>query len=136
MILYVDDNEIMIDWLRNVIEDAGYYYDAASDATIALYKLERLEYALVLIDIGLPDFPGDVLAERVKELAGDHGATPLVAVTGGEKLPPDRRHLFCDMLMKPFLPDDLKRVIHDFARPPVKDLHLTRPPAGMLPKGA
>lgn len=126
MILVVDDSEIIVDWLRIVIQGAGYYYDAASDATIALYKAERLSYALMLIDIGLPDYPGDVLAERIKQIPGPYGTIPMVAITGGEPLPPERRQFFLDVMHKPFLPHQLREAIQKYARPPVKDLHMAR----------
>lgn len=126
MILIVDDSDLILDWMRGVVERAGYYYDSASDATVALYKMERLDYALVITDLILPDFPGQVLARRIRALPEPKGSTPIVAMTGGQ--PPDEedKPLFRDCLRKPFLPDQLREAISTYARPPFKDLHAAR----------
>lgn len=126
MILIVEDNETIADWIRGVVQAAGYYFDAAIDANIALYKLERLYYALALIDIGLPDMQGDELARRVRSLPEPFCHTPLVGMTGGTFVDEPGREVFIEMLRKPFLPRDLRDLIQRCARPPVPDLHVAR----------
>lgn len=122
MILMVDDNEHIIEWAQAVIEGAGYYYDSAHDSRSALYKIKRLNYSLVLIDIGLPDYPGDVLAfQVVSELSTP---PPLIAITGGELVKAEG--LFVHFMLKPFNANELKNAIAKFARPPVKDLHIAK----------
>lgn len=124
MILIVEDSELIVEWMRGVVQDAGYYFDAAIDAHIALYKMQRLYYALVLIDIGLPDMQGDDLARVVKALPEPFGTTPLVAMTGGSYVEEGGPNLFTEVLRKPFLPGDLRDVILRRARPPGPELHI------------
>lgn len=124
MILVVDDSAEIIDWLREVVEGAGYYFDSARDANSAIYKISRIYYAMALIDIILPGSEhGDDLARRVKSLPSPYCETPLVAMTGG-LYQDGASELFIEMLRKPFLPKDLREVILRCARPPIPDLHL------------
>jgi CheY-like chemotaxis protein len=126
MILVVDDSAEYINWLRDVIEAEGYYYDAAPDATAALYKLEHLYYSMALIDIKLPGgINGDVLARKIKELPEPQCFIPLIGMTGGDYEPEDPSP-FIHLLRKPFLPRDIRSIISANALPPIKDLHATR----------
>lgn len=122
MILIVDDSEQILDWLRDVVQGAGYYYDSAVDARSAFYKMQRVYYALALIDIVLPDSTGSELATWIKGLPEPFSQTPLVAMTGSAFT--DDLGLFATVLQKPFLPRDLRSIIRRYARPPVRDLHL------------
>lgn len=126
MILVVEDSTLITDWLREIIQDEGYYFDAAIDGSSALYKMERLYYSLVFIDIGLPGpYQGDELAAKIKLLPEPYGSTPLIAITGAV-VPPESRSLFVDCLNKPFLPRDLRDFIERYAKPPIKDLHVMK----------
>ena len=76
MILIVDDMPEIVEWLVDAVRDAGYYTDCATDARSALYKLERILYALAIIDIRLPgSFTGNDVARAVKDCPS-HGPTP------------------------------------------------------------
>jgi CheY-like chemotaxis protein len=124
MILVVDDSTEIIDWLREVVEGAGYYFDAASDARSALYKLSRIYYSMALVDIILPGGEnGDDLARRIKSLPLPYRETPLIAMTGG-LYQNDAGELFVEVLRKPFFPKNLRDVILRCARPPTPDLHM------------
>lgn len=123
MILVVEDNELIIEWMRDEIQKAGYYFDEAVDANAALYKIGRLEYALILIDIGLPDMRGDELAKLIKEMPAPISTTPLVAMTGGTYSEDPGKEVFSAVLRKPFLPGDLREAIRIHARTPMPDLH-------------
>lgn len=122
MILVIDDSAEILTWLRDVIQAAGYYFDEANNGTLALYKLERIYYSLVLVDIVLPDFNGTDLATKIKALPEPFCHTPLVAMTGGGSVDDDAG-IFRAVLRKPFLPRDLRDTIACCARPPIKDLH-------------
>lgn len=126
MILVVDDNPSITTWLKEVIEQEGYYYDSAVDAVSALFKASRIYYAMALVDIKLPGgVDGDELAKQIKSLPEPYCGVPMVVMTGGtyRKTPDDP---FADILRKPFLPRDLEAMILKVARPPIKDLHTAR----------
>ncbi len=63
-LLVVDDEEVIRDVLRTLLEREGYEVTTASDATEALALFEAESYDAVLLDLMLPDRPGlEVLRE-------------------------------------------------------------------------
>jgi two-component system, cell cycle response regulator DivK len=110
-ILIVEDDELLRDAFKLLLEDAGYQVLEAGSAGEALsLVIERLP-ALVVLDLGLPDRPGlDVV--RAMRQDDDLKGTPVIALTGrvGEG---ERRACLeagCDRyLAKPVSPSDLLR---------------------------
>lgn len=110
-ILIVEDDELLRDAFKLLLEDAGYQVLEAGSADAALrLVIERLP-ALVVLDLGLPDRPGlDVV--RAMRQDQDLKDTPVIALTGrvGES---ERRACLdagCDRyLAKPVAPSDLLR---------------------------
>jgi CheY-like chemotaxis protein len=110
-ILIVEDDELLRDAFKLLLEDAGYQVLEAGSAGEALrLVMERLP-ALVVLDLGLPDRTGlDVV--RAMRLDHDLKDTPVIALTGrvGER---ERRACLdagCDRyLAKPVAPSDLLR---------------------------
>jgi DNA-binding response OmpR family regulator len=110
-ILIVEDDELLRDAFKLLLEDAGYQVLEAGSAGEALrLVIERLP-ALVVLDLGLPDRPG---LDVVRAMRQDHDLmdTPVIALTGrvGEQ---ERRACLdagCDRyLAKPVAPSDLLR---------------------------
>lgn len=145
MILVVEDSTLITDWMREVIQNAGYYFDSAVDGPSALFKMQRIYYPLALIDIVLPPaipgdgaspMSGDELARQIKTLPEPYSSTPLIGITGGE-FREENRPLFVDVLQKPFLPNQLLEMIRQHARPPIQDLHRAMVDAGLAtPNGS
>jgi CheY-like chemotaxis protein len=123
MILIVDDTIEVAQLLVEVCTTNGYYADFALHGEAALYKMERIYYSLALIDIILPGLDGNQIAERVKQFPEPHCRIPLVAMTG-EGAAIVNKELFVHQLQKPFLPRNVRAIIHKYAKPPIKDLHL------------
>ncbi len=70
-VLIVDDHASFRDAARLLLEGAGFEVVGGSEDTAgALEAATRLEPAIVLLDIGLPDGNGFEVAERLAE--GDH----------------------------------------------------------------
>jgi CheY-like chemotaxis protein len=121
MILIVDDMQEIVEWLVETVGEAGYYADYAMDSYSALYKMERIHYAMALIDIRIPGMDGNELARHVKTMPEPFCTIPIVAMTGGRT--PFSDGLFVATLKKPFLARDLRAVITKHARPPIDGLH-------------
>lgn len=108
-ILIVEDDELLRDAFRLLLEDAGYQVLEAGSARQALaIALDRFP-ALVVLDLGLPDRHGlDVV--RAMRQDPDLRDTPVIALTGrvGENERQACLEAGCDRyLAKPVAPTDL-----------------------------
>lgn len=108
-ILIVEDDALLRDAFKLLLEDAGYQVLEAGTAADALGVAEEKLPALVLLDLGLPDRPG---LEVVRSLRADPDLrdTPVIALTGrvGESEKQACLDAGCDRyLAKPIAPSDL-----------------------------
>lgn len=78
-ILVVDDDEQIRNSLPRLLELSGYSSTTASDAAEARLRLEEQEFALALIDVGMPGESGMQLLEYV---SSECRGTAAVMVTG------------------------------------------------------
>jgi len=108
-ILVVDDDPNLVNTFKLVLENVGFRVDTASNGIKALYKVTKLHYDLVIIDMNLPDMLGDELAKRI------HSKAPymkIIIITGYgsymEELEKDNQ--IKRVLMKPIPPEDLVEI--------------------------
>jgi CheY-like chemotaxis protein len=83
-VLVVED-EVLIRMLAvDMLEDLGFAVDEAGNAAEALQKLNGLgtDYALIFLDIGLPDKKGD---ELIKEVRAFNPGIPILTASGEAK---------------------------------------------------
>lgn len=80
-IMVVDDEESVRCLLQDVLEDEGYEVMAAHDGLDALEKLKAFTPDVMLVDLMMPNMPGGVLAERVRDDAKTCHI-PLIFLTG------------------------------------------------------
>jgi len=80
-ILLVDDNVDAVHTLQLFLHSAGHVVEVAYSAGDALALARLTSPEVCLLDIGLPDFDGNELARRLRQLAQTGGAT-LIAMTG------------------------------------------------------
>ena len=64
----VEDEPLVRMFATDALEDAGFRVEQASNGTEALHALQVLEHQLsaVVIDVGLPDRPGDEIAAEMR----------------------------------------------------------------------
>jgi response regulator NasT len=69
LILLVDDDPLLLDYLKTVLDHAGYATVAAESAAEALQRVAEREadIALALLDISMPGMSGLDLARRLKD---------------------------------------------------------------------
>jgi signal transduction histidine kinase/CheY-like chemotaxis protein len=80
-ILLVDDNVDAVHTLQLFLRSAGHQVEVAYSATDALELAKVVVPEVCLLDIGLPDFDGNELARRLRQLPQATGST-LIAMTG------------------------------------------------------
>ena len=83
-ILVVEDEPLIRLFVADILADAGFQVEEAANAAEASVQMESktLSFDAVIIDVGLPDKRGDVLAD---ELRGQWTELPIVIATGHDK---------------------------------------------------
>jgi len=125
IVLIVDDEMFIVDFLTEVLEAVGYLvYATADDAALQLAR--SVQPDVILLDILLPSMDGSALA-RLLRADPQTANIPIIAISA---LPDIRTHIarmdVDDYLAKPFdLGDLLDRVQH-WQRQPARGGNLSR----------
>lgn len=80
-ILLVEDDALLRQAFRLLLEDAGYRCMEAGSATETMRRIDEELPALILLDLGLPDLPGLELVQRLRNDPRT-AELPVVALTG------------------------------------------------------
>lgn len=80
-ILLVEDDVLLRQAFRILLEDAGYRVTEAGSAAEALAEARRDPPAVVVLDMGLPDRPGLDVARELRREEATTGV-PILALTG------------------------------------------------------
>jgi CheY-like chemotaxis protein len=123
-ILLADDNHDAVDSLALVLKMAGYEVYATHSGLEAMDVGARMRPDVFILDIGMPEISGYELASRIRQKPWGGNAL-LIALTGWGQLQDQERSReagFDHHLTKPVDPDQLERLLHDFASPPADRL--------------
>jgi PAS domain S-box-containing protein len=78
-LLVVDDEEEVLNLVRDMFEMAGHQVTAVQDGERAIELLEQAEFDMVFTDLGMPGINGWGVAKKAKEV---HPGVPVVLITG------------------------------------------------------
>ncbi|MDA0747311.1 MAG: ATP-binding protein, partial [bacterium] len=110
-ILIVDDDEAVRDLLERALSQV-HDVEGIQFGSDALAKIEPGRYDVALVDLGLPDLPGNLLTEEMRRR---DSALVVVLITGWELQENDpRRSAFDFYLCKPF--GDINEVLRVIAK--------------------
>jgi CheY-like chemotaxis protein len=112
-VLVIDDEQIVHESIRRILEEEGYRVDSAYRVDRALDNLSKESYDLVLTDLMMPDGNGMAAVEAV---ARDHPGTGVVMFTGYATVDSAVQSMKLgafDYLPKPFTPDELISVVQN-----------------------
>jgi DNA-binding NtrC family response regulator len=113
-LLMVDDDEDMLETLKDVFQEKGYRIEIAKTGKVAITEARKRFFDVALIDIKLPDIPG---TEVLREFRQKHPATMTIMATGYATLQNavDALNLGAHAyIMKPIDPERLDQKIKEF----------------------
>ena len=107
-ILVVDDEASLLRLMRKYLERAGYEVDVCERAFEAwtLFASPERKYDLVIVDLTLPDLPGEELLRRMRER--DPGLRAIICSGAPAATGETRQVLY---VQKPFLPKMLASAV-------------------------
>ncbi|HEY3176553.1 MAG TPA: ATP-binding protein [Candidatus Polarisedimenticolia bacterium] len=112
-ILVVDDELAIIDILYQVLKMDGHRVDTALNGAVALRKIEREHYDLIISDLKMPGMSGQELYERVREK--DLDLARRIIFSTGDVVSIDTRTFLeksgNSYLQKPFEIDAIRRIV-------------------------
>jgi two-component system, NtrC family, response regulator AtoC len=110
-ILVVDDEDAIRTGIAQVLSRIGLKVAVASGGVLALEMMARRPYAIVLLDIKMPDLDGLEVLQRLRQ---DYPGTEVIMITGFPTIQGAVeciKHGALDYLVKPFRIDDLEAVV-------------------------
>ncbi|HKY33978.1 MAG TPA: ATP-binding protein [Candidatus Polarisedimenticolia bacterium] len=113
-ILVVDDELAIIDILYQVLRMDGHRVDTALNGTVALRKIQKERYDLIISDLKMPGMGGKELYEKVRSM--DHDLARRIIFSTGDVVSTDTREFLetsgNSYLQKPFEIDAIRRIVH------------------------
>lgn len=108
-ILVIDDDIGVLEMISTMLESSGYAVDTAQTSQTALRKAQEGEYALVILDLILPDADGVILHSRLKKLSpGIEGRTIfMTGFTSKEPVIEYLKSISAEFIHKPFSQNEL-----------------------------
>jgi DNA-binding response OmpR family regulator len=80
-ILLVEDDPAALQFYADALSSSGFRVDKASSGAQALRSAEANDVAVIVADLGLPDFDGFEICRQVK-LRAETRQVPVIAITG------------------------------------------------------
>lgn len=114
-ILVIEDEELLLDLLKEMLEAEGYRVLTAMDGNqaVELYRQEHERISLVLSDMGLPGMGGWEVLRQLRAI----NPTVKVILSSGFMDTQVRQDMIQsgakDFLQKPYMPEKVIRQIHD-----------------------
>lgn len=110
----VDDEPLVCESMRMMLEVDGHEMDEAYSGAEALDKLGHRQFDLVFTDFFMPGMRGDQFAREVRGRSQD---TPVVMVTGFPPTPPPEE--VAKVMLKPFDLRSIRGILGEFSANPL-----------------
>ena len=116
MILVVDDDKILTQLLKNLLEDAGYEVRTAYDGETAYKILKDPKCRAMLLDIRMPGING---AELLMLMAAEGVKVPVIVMAGFPDFDEEEMKQFPNVkrfFHKPLYPEDVLSAVREHAQ--------------------
>jgi DNA-binding response OmpR family regulator len=117
-VLVVDDDPIVIESCRRILEPEGFTVYPAASAAEGLEALEAREYDLMITDVKMPELDGFQLMALMRKR---HPRVPIVVMSGyptGDTVAATRESGARGFIPKPFTPDEFLAAVRAATGPP------------------
>lgn len=104
VVVVVDDDLRVLESLQNLLESAGHATHGFASAQALLASRVWGTFNLLITDIGMPHIDGIALFRR---LQSERPGTPVLLITGGQRLLQEAEELGLPVFFKPVDPDRL-----------------------------
>ena len=128
-ILVIDDDEVIREGLRRVMESRGYAVATSPSGILGLERMDQRDFSLVITDLKMPGMSGLEVLRQIRIL---HPGMPIIMITGYstvETAVEAMKNGATDFIAKPFLPDEICEKVRnalDLKPILVDDLYLQR----------
>ena len=112
-ILIVDDDSLILELTKRIMESAGYAAHCASSGEEALEKMRERTFSLMITDLNMPGVDGLELSRKGLELAPQ---MPIIMNTGGISPSITRQAMeigISRVMGKPYLAQEMLQTIRD-----------------------
>src|SRR5262249_26899759 len=106
-VLVIDDEEVMQDVLKILLQDAGYRVETAAEAGQGIERLREETYDAVLLDLMLPDMDGLTALEEIKKIDDGVAVIIITAYASIDKAVRATKLGAFDFIAKPFKNDEV-----------------------------
>jgi diguanylate cyclase (GGDEF)-like protein len=110
-LLIVDDEEIMREFLKEVLGDQGYAIDLACSGRDAVKKMKAAEYDVVITDIVMPELDGLGVVAAAKELPYEVAVIVMTGYASMETAVESMKLGASDYITKPFNIDQIRIIV-------------------------
>lgn len=80
-ILVAEDNPVNQEIVSATLEHDGHYVDLVGNGAEAVTAVQNAPYDVVLMDIHMPEMDGMTATKKIRELPGELGNIPIIALT-------------------------------------------------------
>jgi len=122
-ILVVEDNLINQKYISRLLEKLKIPYELAENGNIGVDKSLHKKYALIFMDIQMPEMDGFEASEIIKNTNNPNKDTPIIALTASAFIDQKEKALkvgMLDYVSKPFTPSQLKEVLRKYYSSSIK----------------
>ena len=110
-IMVVDDEESMCKFMQIMLEREGYKAIASQDSKIALERIKKEDYDLVIADLLMPEMSGLELLSKAKSINPDLNFIMMTAFASVDTAVEALKNGAFDYITKPFQVDEIKIAI-------------------------
>lgn len=115
-VLVVDDEPAIRALVAKIVERAGYPVDTARDGADAIEQLDRTDYAVIVLDLMMPNVDGFGLIEHLRSRSGPRPAVIVISAGDSAALRRLDGEMVHSIVRKPFDIDVLADLIGAAAR--------------------